>query len=246
MELSLQRNPVDGRCAFGGADFGVDVAGEFGVRMPGDANKDGLVNASDATILAGNWQSGTGNVATVVLCGFDGKKLTYKEHGTELAMPRGRGFCEPSLAEYQSQYFLTLRTDHSAFVARSNDGLHFDKPKEWIFDDGKVLGSYNTQQHWVVHPEKGLHLVYTRRGANNNHVMRHRAPLFMAKVDPKRLCVLRDTERVLLPENSATMGNFGVVDVTPSETWVVVSEFPRKKRKNNKNQTLVAKIHWKE
>jgi hypothetical protein len=42
------------------------------------------------------------------------------------------------------------------------------------------------------------------------------------------------------------MGNFGVVDVTPSETWVVVSEFPRKKRKNNKNQTLVAKIHWKE
>ncbi len=41
----------------------------------------------------------------------------------------------------------------------------------------------------------GGFLVYTRRGADNDHVFRHRAPLFIAQVDPKRLDVIRASER---------------------------------------------------
>jgi len=67
-------------------------------------------------------------------------------------------------------------------VTSGTDGLHFDPPKPWKFDDGADLGSYNTQAHWAQHGDK-LYLVYTRKGAKNDHVFRHRAPLFMAEVD---------------------------------------------------------------
>lgn len=54
--------------------------------------------------------------------------------------------------------------------------------------------------------------------------MRHRAPLFIAQVDPERLHVVRSTEQVLLPERGATMGNFGAAPITPDESWVTVAE----------------------
>src|SRR5690606_4962027 len=130
-----------------------------------------------------------------------------------------RGLAEPSLTRFGDRYFLTIRSDEAGYVASSTDGLHFDPVKKWTFDDGSDLGNYNTQQHWVTHSDS-LYLVYTRRGANNDHVFRHRAPLFMAKVDPERLCLIRSTERVLVPEKGARLGNFGVVDVSPTVTWV--------------------------
>ena len=85
------------------------------------------------------------------------------------------------------------------------------------------MGSYNTQQHWVTHSD-GLFLTYTRRGANNDHVFRHRAPIFIARVDPEKLVVLRATEEVLLPDRGVPLGNFGAADVTENETWVTVGE----------------------
>src|SRR5690606_32852637 len=117
---------------------------------------------------------------------------------------------------------LTIRNDKQGFVAHSTDGLKYSPLQTWKFDDGSDLGNYNTQQHWVAHTQ-GLFLVYTRRGANNDHVFRHRAPLFMAQVDPDRLCVIRETERVLVPERVARLGNFGVVNVSPQETWVTTA-----------------------
>ena len=108
------------------------------------------------------------------------------------------------------------------------------------------LGNYNTQQHWVTHSE-GLFLVYTRRGLNNDHVFRHRAPLVMAQVDPERLCVLRETEQVLVPERGARLGNFGVTNVTPEETWVTVAEWmqPRGCEKYGSDGSVyVARIRW--
>ena len=47
----------------------------------------------------------------------------------------------------------------------------------------------------------------------------------MARVDPRRLRVLRETERILVPERGARLGNFGVTDVSASETWVTVAEW---------------------
>ncbi|HEY6169481.1 MAG TPA: sialidase family protein [Verrucomicrobiae bacterium] len=163
----------------------------------------------------------------VLRCGFDGRKLTLLEQGNKLSRNTKRGFAEPSLTRFQGKFCLTIRHDDASYVATSNDGLHFDEPRQWLWDDGTELGSYNTQTHWVTHSD-ALFLVYTRRGANNDHVFRHRAPLFIAEVNPKTLRVLRATERVLLPEKGARYGNFGVCDVSERETWVVDTEWMQK------------------
>jgi len=108
-----------------------------------------------------------------------------------------------------------------------------------------VLGSCNAQQHCVAHSD-ALYLIYTRRGANNDHVFRHRAPLFIARVDEDRLCVLRDTEQIVMPETGLDLaGGFGVLDVNADETWIVSSEmaFP-KSRQDEPNRVLLAKIRW--
>lgn len=180
----------------------------------------------------------------VALCRFDGRTLTYVKHGSELSIPTGRGLYEPSLTRFHDRYYLTMRGDASAYVSSSSDGLNYAPPVEWKYDDGRALGSYNTQQHWVTHSD-GLYLCYTRRGANNDHIFRHRAPLFVARVDPERLCVVRATERVLLPENQAALGNFGVVDIGPDQTWVIDSEhLVSGPRKEEPNRVLAAKLFW--
>ena len=50
--------------------------------------------------------------------------------------------------------FLTLRNDQAAYVTVSDDGLQFETPRGWRFDDGEPLGSYNIQQHWVTHGDR--------------------------------------------------------------------------------------------
>ncbi len=193
-------------------------------------------------------------VSTVLRCTFDGETLRYHEHGSELTLPEGRGFGEPSLATVGGRYFLTLRNDLDAYVATSADGLHYDTPRPWTFDDGSSLGSYNTQQHWVTYGD-ALFLVYTRKGADNDHIMRHRAPLFIAQVDPERLCVVRETERILVPEKGARLCNFGVTPVGEKEVWVTVAEWMQTKLPDpfdfriceaygSKNRVYVAKIRF--
>jgi hypothetical protein len=169
--------------------------------------------------------SAKGYFSTVVRCRFDGTTLRYVEHGNELFTDIDRGLYEPSLTKFGGRYFLTLRNDRAAYVARSEDGLRYGEPRKWTFDDGADLGSYNTQAHWVTHAD-GLFLAYTRRGANNENMARarHRAPLFLAQIDPERLVVLRATERELVPNKGAQLGNFAVVDVNERETWVTTSE----------------------
>jgi len=194
--------------------------------------------------------------ATVMRCRFDGKTLRYVEHGSELTVPVKRGFPEPSLTESNGRFFLTLRNDDDGYVAVSNDGLNYSKPKKWRFDDGTILGNYNTQQHWVSHSD-ALFLVYTRRGADNDHVFRHRAPLFIARVDPDKLHIIRDTEQILVPEKGARMGNFGVTEISPNETWVTVTEWMQGPAPNHHdptplikrgadNRVWVAKLKWKQ
>lgn len=179
----------------------------------------------------------------VARCRFDGKTLTYLEHGSEFMIPRERGLYEPSVTRFGDRFFLTMRADHSAFVARGRDGVKYDPFVEWKWDDGTVLGSYNTQQHWVTCNDT-LYLVYTRRGANNDHVMRNRAPLFIAEVDPERLCVRRSTEQILFPENNADLGaGFGVTEVSANETWVITSELPTKNSRDF-NHVMLARLKW--
>ena len=139
-----------------------------------------------------------------------------------------------------------MRNDEKGYVSVSDDGLNYSEPIVWKFDDGKELGNYNTQQHWVTHSD-GLYLVYTRRGANNDHVFRHRAPLFMAQVDPETLQVKRKTERIIVPEKGARMGNFAVVNLSPSETWVTVAEWMQPigiEKYGSNNRIYTARIKW--
>lgn len=160
----------------------------------------------------------------VMRCAFDGRELTVREIGRELGVPGGRGLYEPSLAQAGGRFFLTMRNDETAYVATSRDGLNFDPPRRWTWDDGTELGSYNTQAHWITHGD-ALFLVYTRRGALNDHVFRHRAPLFIGQVDPEKPAVMRATERILVPEHGARLGNSGVTEISGNETWVTVAEW---------------------
>ncbi|MEA1950803.1 MAG: sialidase family protein, partial [Planctomycetota bacterium] len=200
----------------------------------------------------GNDQSQQAGV--VMHCTFDGKTMRYVKHGAELTMREGGGYTEPSATKFKGKYYLTLRSNKSGYVTTGEDGLNYNKPIPWTFDDGSNLGNYKTQQHWVTHSD-GLFLAYTRRGANNNHIFRHRAPLFIAQVNPQRLHVIRSTERVLVPQRGARVGNFGVVDISPNETWVTAAEWMQTKaphwfdpticeKHGSDNRIFVAKIKW--
>jgi hypothetical protein len=183
---------------------------------------------------------------TVVQCQFDGSKLRYLRHGTEHHLSEKRGFAEPSIAKFQGKYYLTIRSDLRGYVTVSSDGLNYAPVRDWRFDDGSELGSYNTQQHWLAHSE-GLFLAYTRKGANNDHVFRHRAPLFLAQVDPETLRVMRRTEKILMPERGATLGNFGAAAVTEQESWVTDTEgmfFETARKHGAEGATFLARVVW--
>ncbi|MEQ1828572.1 MAG: GDSL-type esterase/lipase family protein, partial [Pirellula sp.] len=184
--------------------------------------------------------------STVAECRFDGEKLSYIRNGNVLKLDIARGLYEPSLIENGGRYYLTLRNDIRGYVCESKDGLQFTEPKPWTFDDGSELGSYNTQQHWLAHSD-GLFLIYTRRGANNDQIIRNRAPLFMAQVIPDSLQIMRNTERVLVPERGAELGNFGACAINSSESWVTVSEgmfMKDSKIRGAEGATFVARVLW--
>ncbi len=183
---------------------------------------------------------------TVAECRFDGAELTFVRHGSVLRLDVARGLYEPSLIAFQDRYFLTLRNDVGGYVSVGGDGLQFAESKPWLFDDGTELGSYNTQQHWLAHSD-GLFLVYTRRGANNDHIVRHRAPLFMAQVNPATLQIMRATEKIVVPERGAELGNFGACAISESESWITVSEgmfMKDSKQRGAEGATFVSRVLW--
>jgi len=128
---------------------------------------------------------------TVLRCSFDGKELKMLGQGNELELADGRGIYEPSLVRCGGRFYLTLRNDNAGTSSSSDNGLNFTGgQKNCTLANGEEIGNYNTQQHWVTHGDD-LYLVVQPQGANNDHIIRHRAPLFMAKVDKDRLHVLR-------------------------------------------------------
>lgn len=190
--------------------------------------------------------SGDDYSVTVVRASFDGETLKYLEHGDEMQQVGGRGLCEPSLTKFRDKYYLTIRNDDRGYVTTSTDGLHFAPRKEWTFDDGKELGSYNTQQHWLAHGD-GLFLSYTRRGANNDHIARNRAPLFIAQVDPETLQVIRATEKALIPERGVMLGNFGASAIDANESWVTDAEFlvsDKPHAKGADGSVWISRVRW--
>lgn len=189
------------------------------------------------------------SVATL-RCAFDGKDISVKSMGAVLHNPVGRGLLEPSVARVGDRFFLTLRAeDERGYASASDDGLSWRPQVAWAWDDGEPIAMSTTQQRWLVHSEQ-LYLVYTRRTEENQKVMRWRSPLFVSLVDRERLCLVRETERAVLPlvgdpvndpQGVAHLGNFHAEPISPDESWVTVGEVMPK---NWRGDVLLARIRW--
>ena len=190
-----------------------------------------------------------------MVCGvrarFDGEELRVKRVGPPLENQHGRGLLEPSVTQFDDLFWITMRAeDGHGYVSRSDDGLHWQPKRAWSWEDGTPLEMSTTQQHWLTHSD-GLFLVYTRRHQLNENVIRWRSPLWVARVDVDKMCLLRQTERVVLPivgdgindpDKVALMGNFNVTHVSRHESWVTVGEWTPRDR--YRGDLLLARIRW--
>ena len=193
----------------------------------------------------------TDQMAITMRCSFDGRTLTVKKVGNTLELRKKRGLLEPSLTAFGGKYWMTIRAeDDRGYLSTSDDGLNWPPQKAWTWDDGSPLVTSTTQQHWLTHSD-GLFLVYTRRAKNNRKVFRWRSPLFLAQVDPKRQCLIRETERVVFPligdgikraKHVARMGNFHVNHAAPRESWITVGEALPKDGYHG--DVLLARVGW--
>jgi lysophospholipase L1-like esterase len=182
---------------------------------------------------------------------FDGQRLKIKEVGAALHNPKGRGLLEPSVTQFDKTFWMTMRAeDDRGYVSVSNDGLTWEEKKAWAWEDGTPLDMSTTQQHWLTHSD-GLFLVYTRKDASNENVIRWRSPLWVAQVDMQKRCLIKSTERTVLPlvgdgvndaDHVALMGNFNVTNVSEDESWITVGEWMP--RAGYKGDVLLARIRW--
>ncbi len=182
---------------------------------------------------------------------FDGDQLQVRSVGPALHHPHGRGLLEPSVTQFGDRFWMTMRAeDDRGYVSVSSDGLNWEAKKAWSWDDGTPLSMSTTQQHWLTHSD-GLFLVYTRRDESNRNVIRWRSPLWVARVDAERRCLIKSTERKVLPlvgdgvdapDQVALMGNFNVTNVSPHESWVTVGEWMP--RDGYRGDVLLARIRW--
>ena len=172
--------------------------------------------------VTASFENSGGYSVGVLRCSFDGETVVYKEMGNLLTVDFGRGLSEPSIVCHKGTYYMTIRNDEAAFVAKSDDGIHYYDMHLWAWDDGSILQSYNTQQHWIV-LEDELYLVYTRRDETNSRVFRHRAPLWIAKVENMRL--IKSTETAITPQRGARLGNFGCTALGEDKGVVMAAEW---------------------
>ncbi len=193
----------------------------------------------------------TNRMVAGVRCSFDGKNLKILKVGPALENNVARGLLEPSVTKFNDRFYMTIRAeDGHGYVAVSDDGLNYRRKTAWAWDDGKPIRMSTTQQHWLTHSD-GLYLVYTRLDVSNTKVIRYRSPLWVARVDTDRLCLIRKSERVVLPlvgdgvnkpNDVALMGNFHVNNVNRDESWVTVGEWMP--RRGAKGDLLMARIQW--
>ena len=193
----------------------------------------------------------TNRMVAGVRCTFDGETLRVAEVGKPLMNSAGRGLLEPSVTRFQNQFLMTIRAeDGHGYVAVSKDGINYGTQRAWCWDDGTEIGMSTTQQHWLTRDD-ALYLVYTRRDAANKNVIRWRSPLWVARVDPDRRVLIRESEQIALPmvgdgitepESVALMGNFNITNASPMESWVTVGEWLPKQ--NARGNVLLARIGW--
>ncbi len=180
---------------------------------------------------------------------FEENGLRIVKPGTPIEGPQyKRGLCEPSLSFLKGRFYLTIRSNECGLLSVSDDGYNFSEPTPWKWDDGSILENYNTQQHWIIN-KNGLFLAYTRRGAHNDHVFRHRAPIFMTRFDEERSCLIRNEEIILVPELGARLGNFWAIEADENQSWLITAEWMQPlgcEKYGSDNSLWLAKIFWEE
>ncbi len=217
----------------------------------GCAQRINLPNGSILIPMSVGFTPGEPRVVCSVRCRFDGVRLKMTEMGNALNLNVGRGLLEPSLASFNGKFYMTIRAeDDHGYASVSDNGLLWEDKQPWCWDDGIPLTMSTTQQRWIAN-KQGLFLVYTRKAEDNVNVMRWRAPLYIAQVDPQTLRLIRSSEKVVFPiigdgvnnsDHVARMGNFHTVNVSENESWVTTGEtLPSDGWKGN---TLLARIKW--
>lgn len=163
--------------------------------------------------------------SVAILYSFDGNELKIKRVGTPIGNDNlQRGLYEPSIAKLDNTYYMTLRSNEKAMIAWSHDGLNYSEPIDFTFDNGVKIGSVNTQQRWIRHKD-GLFLVYTSVRDDNDNVRLNRAPLFMARFDQTKKCLIKETESVLIPNRGASLATMiGVCEVADNVSYIVAAE----------------------
>lgn len=170
-----------------------------------------------------------------VRCSFDGKKLIPKKRGTFHTLRYKRGFLEPMIIRFKKRYYMTIRAENGrAYQSISNDGLDWEEPKVWRWNDGKII-AMNTTMTRFIKPSGRLALVYTRVCNNNNNVMRNRAPLFVALVDTKKRRLIKSSETIIFPNKGLPMGNFNTNPGINGFWYISVGEWDRTGNKKNGN-----------
>ena len=166
--------------------------------------------------------------------------LEVVENSNSLYLDVGLGLIEPSLIEYNKQYWITIRAeDGRGYWSVSDDGLTWPEMSCWGFDDGAALVTDSTQQRWVVVKDK-LCLIYTRKDPMNERVFRWRAPLWISEVENGTLLRLSE-ERVLpaVEDPLIQIGNFHAISLKDGSGFVTVSEVGE----FFSGRTLLAKIN---
>jgi hypothetical protein len=187
-----------------------------------------------------------------VICAYDGEALSVKQVGEEIRHEHGRGLLEPSLVRYGGRFWLTLRAeDNHGYVCTGEDGLKWTPKQAWAWDDGEPITMSTTQQHWLPHSD-GLYLAYTRKAPGNENVARWRTPLFMARVDEQRGRLLRETERIVLPQrgdggekgyDAWLSGNFHATILNANES--IITDGQINPARGYIGDVLMARIRWK-
>ena len=134
-----------------------------------------------------------------LLAKVPGDRLEVMAWSNTLTLGVKRGLLEPSVKQFNGKWFMTLRAEDShAYVTTSPDALNWENIVPWRWDDGEVLVTDSTQQHFIVLGDQ-LYLCYTRKDAANGMVPRFRAPLFIARVNEADLTLERRSEQIVFP-----------------------------------------------
>jgi len=170
---------------------------------------------------------------------FNGEKFEFLEHGAPLELHNNRGLLEPQLVDFNGRVLLSLRAeDGHAYYSESADGINFAPIQAWKFDDGTDLETSSTQQHWLYTDDK-LFLSYTRKNEENQHLVRYRAPLYIAEVNPSTMELIKSSEEIVfpidgdssVPDDVYFSGNFMPARLSSNE-WIITDGQSSAKMRN--------------